>query len=301
MKWFRHDAAANQDAKLKRVRMKYGMEGYGLYWYCIELVASNVEQNKITFELEHDAEIISFDTGIHYERVNEMMAYMVDLGLFEDSSGTITCMKLAKRADEYTAKYLKTKLEVINSRHTPDTIRTISSPKEMKGDEKKLNKTTVFKKPTYDEVFSYMTERQWTSPETRANDWLDYYMSNGFKIGKAKTPMKDWKAAVRTWEKDGKHRKADYSGIPIDQIASEYQRLLYIHTGYNPGLLSDIVKSNIAKIWNGDVNSQNLEWWTGFFTAIKKKAESIDPQYMPSRYKFDKLVGIEFENVINEL
>lgn len=154
MKWFRHDATANQDAKLKRVRMKYGMEGYGLYWYCIEMIAVNVDQKRLTFDLEHDAEIIAFDTGIHYERVNEMMAFMVNLGLFEDSGGVITCLKLAKRADEYTAKYLKVKLDEINSGHTPDTIGTKSSPKEIKGKEITLNNNypSIPDKPEKDSV-----------------------------------------------------------------------------------------------------------------------------------------------------
>ena len=31
--------------------------------------------------------------------------------------------------------------------------------------------------------------------------FLNYYESNGWKVGK--NPMKDWKAAVRTWEKSG--------------------------------------------------------------------------------------------------
>ena len=82
MKWFKHDSDAHMDAKLKRVQIKYGMVGYGLYWYCLELIASNVKQNSITFELDHDAEIISHDTGLHYEVVQEMITYMVDLGLF---------------------------------------------------------------------------------------------------------------------------------------------------------------------------------------------------------------------------
>jgi hypothetical protein len=28
---------------------------------------------------------------------------------------------------------------------------------------------------------------------------VDYYSSNGWKVGR--NPMKDWKAAVRTWER----------------------------------------------------------------------------------------------------
>lgn len=100
MKWFKHDSDASKDAKLKRLIMKYGMEGYGLYWYCLELIVSDIESDKITFELEHDAEIISFDTGIHYERVQEMMVHMVKLGLFEESEGVVRCLKLAKRLDK---------------------------------------------------------------------------------------------------------------------------------------------------------------------------------------------------------
>lgn len=100
MKWFKHDSDAHRDAKLRRVMMKYGMEGYGLYWHCLELIAGAVDQHNLTFELEHDAEIIAHDTGIHYERVQEMIGYMVSLGLFENDGGIITCMKLAKRLDK---------------------------------------------------------------------------------------------------------------------------------------------------------------------------------------------------------
>ncbi len=88
------------DAKLKRLKMRYGMEGYGLYWYCLEIIAANVDQNNYTFELTHDAEIISFDTGLHKDQIEEMMRYMVELNLFESSNGIITCLKMAKRLDQ---------------------------------------------------------------------------------------------------------------------------------------------------------------------------------------------------------
>ena len=100
MKWFKHDSTANMDAKLRRLKMQWGMEGYGLYWYCLEIIVQEVTSNKFTFELEHDAEIISYDTGISVEKVNKMMASMVDLELFENADGRITCLKLAKRLDQ---------------------------------------------------------------------------------------------------------------------------------------------------------------------------------------------------------
>lgn len=100
MKWIKHDTDANQDAKLQNVLLDYGLEGYGLYWYCIELIAGKVDKSNITFELEHDARIIARNVGSTAQKVEEMMRYFVELGLFENCQGTITCLKLAKRLDK---------------------------------------------------------------------------------------------------------------------------------------------------------------------------------------------------------
>lgn len=80
--------------------LDYGLEGYGLYWYCIELIAGKVEVDNITFSLEHDARIIARNTGSTVQKVEEMMRYFIKIGLFENSDGVITCMKLAKRLDQ---------------------------------------------------------------------------------------------------------------------------------------------------------------------------------------------------------
>lgn len=106
MKWFKHDSDAGNDAKLRKLRMKYGAQGYGIYWYCLELIARNVEKHNLTFELEHDADLIAEDFRLSSELVQEMMTYMVNLGLFENTQGVITCLKMSSRTDEYTQKLL---------------------------------------------------------------------------------------------------------------------------------------------------------------------------------------------------
>ena len=101
MHWFKHDADASQDAKLQNVLLDYGLEGYGLYWYCLELIVGKIDVDNITFELEHDARIIARNTGSTAQKVEEMMRYFVSQGLFESSaSGNVTCLKLAKRLDK---------------------------------------------------------------------------------------------------------------------------------------------------------------------------------------------------------
>lgn len=52
--------------------------------------------------------------------------------------------------------------------------------------------------PTLEDVTAYCLERKNNVDPQR---WLDHYTSNGWRVGK--NPMKDWKAAVRTWERSG--------------------------------------------------------------------------------------------------
>jgi len=134
MQWLKHDTNANQDAKLKRVRMRYGMEGYGLYWYCLELIAAGVDQNKLTFELEHDAEIIGYDTGMHPSKVSEMMAYMVDVGLFECANNTITCLKLLKRLDQSMTSNKKMRELIVKAKESHDAVMIRHDSVMMKSD-----------------------------------------------------------------------------------------------------------------------------------------------------------------------
>jgi len=99
MKWFKHDANAHTDDKLQTILMRYGAEGYALYWYCIELIAARVAPDNISFELKHDAEVIGYHLKIDTLRVEKIMVDMINLGLFECSGDRITCLKLAKRLD----------------------------------------------------------------------------------------------------------------------------------------------------------------------------------------------------------
>ena len=115
MRWFKHDTDASADAKLKKVRHKYGFTGYGLYWYLIECIASNVSKSNITFELEEDSETIAIDWRIDQSQVEEMLLYMIKINLFGSEGGTVNCFKLAKRLDDTNSKHpqIKQLLKVI--------------------------------------------------------------------------------------------------------------------------------------------------------------------------------------------
>lgn len=69
--------------------------------------------------------------------------------------------------------------------------------------------------PTVDEVAAYCQERgNGLDPET----FVDFYASKGWMVGK--NPMKDWKAAVRTWERS-EGRGASGAGNRVQPRATE--------------------------------------------------------------------------------
>lgn len=68
------------------------------------------------------------------------------------------------------------------------------------------SKRKRFVKPTLSEIEQYCIER---NNNVNAEHFFDYYESNGWKVGK--NSMKDWKAAVRTWE------RSEYRNVKVSK------------------------------------------------------------------------------------
>lgn len=79
-----------------------------------------------------------------------------------------------------------------------------------------------FTPPTLEQVTEYCRERnKGVNPEK----WFNYYSSNGWKVGK--NPMKDWKAAVRTWENNDSSYQASTPAKVTPLPAQNYSQRSY--------------------------------------------------------------------------
>lgn len=68
-----------------------------------------------------------------------------------------------------------------------------------------------FTQPSLEDVMMYCKERK---NNVDCERFINYYESNGWKVGKS--PMKDWKAAVRNWERSSFNQPAqsnEFHGI----------------------------------------------------------------------------------------
>ena len=192
MKWFKHFTNARDSKKLTKIRIRYGAEGYAIYWYCLELIAGDIGTTEtINFELKHDAEVIGHNLKIDQPKVEEIMNYMVDLKLFDNSNGVITCLRLAKYLDKKTTRN-KTIHKIIDSYHK---LSPSTSDLSRQGTNKVKTevKTGRFVPPTIEDVQKYIKDKSYSVDAER---FMDFYESKGWMIGKNK--MKDWKAAVRS-------------------------------------------------------------------------------------------------------
>ena len=93
-------------------------------------------------------------------------------------------------------------------------------------------KNTRFLPPTVEEVDDYCKYR---GNGVDAQKFVDFYASKGWKVGNS--PMKDWRACVRTWEKRDTTKKVvaqdfnqrDYSNVQsemMDNLAKEMDAFL---------------------------------------------------------------------------
>ena len=76
------------------------------------------------------------------------------------------------------------------------------------------NRANKFAKPTLEEIKSYCVERK---NKVNPENFMNHYDSNGWKVGK--NPMKDWRAAVRTWERN------QFSNKEIPELPEYYNRI----------------------------------------------------------------------------
>lgn len=110
-------------------------------------------------------------------------------------------------------RYRETKRNVTGNATGNVTNNAKRNAREEKSREESNTKKSKPKdgsKPTVEDVRAYCLERK-NSVDPEA--WMAHYEANGWKIGR--NPMKDWRAAVRTWERN-QAAKAAIDRTPTD-------------------------------------------------------------------------------------
>lgn len=152
-------------------------------------------------ELVTSVSRLSLETGLSVQQVRTALKKL-------ESTNEISC----KTTNKYTLIHVnkwsqyQTSNEQSTSEPTSGATSRVTTLKECK-EYKNVNKPP-FIPPEVDEVMEYCRSR---GNGIDAGSFVDFYTSKGWMVGKNK--MKDWKAAVRTWERS-RTREEDTT-VPI--------------------------------------------------------------------------------------
>ena len=205
-----------QRKEIKRLRKIAGGDTYTII-YLKMLLRSIMSDGKLYFDgLEDDfASELALDLDEKEENVQITIQYLLKSGLLEmcsdeeyylpdtkDSTGCETAVASRVRKHRERKKALQCNADVTQAKQLCNG--EIEIEKEIDSSAKSTTtKRKRFEKPTLSEIKQYCIER---NNNINAAHFYDYYESNGWKVGK--NSMKDWKAAVRTWERS-EYRKSN--------------------------------------------------------------------------------------------
>ncbi len=225
------------------IRIIEGMpDGKDIVLFYIKLMLESVDHDgelRFSDEIPYTPEMLSSVTGTNIEIVSKAMIVLESLNLLIiDENSTIILPKVSNMVGCET-EWAKKKREYRESqRQNDDNTRTsegqskdnvlpLSDKSKSKSKSKSIEldiKEKIIKEksqsrfipPTLEEVANYCVER---NNNVDALTFVSFYEAKGWYIGKNK--MKDWKAAVRTWENHDKNKaisRVENSGNPFDEL-----------------------------------------------------------------------------------
>ena len=180
--------------------------------------------------IPYNAEMLASVTGHQVGTIKQALSMFKELGLIEIlENGAIYMLDIqnfigkgsteADRQRLYDRRISEERkqkkltqsrnLKEILEKSTPEIETELEKDIEIEKEIHSSAKSTTtkrkrFEKPTLSEIKAYCIER---GNKVDAQHFFDYYESNGWKVGK--NSMKNWQAAIRTWERS-EYRKSNY-------------------------------------------------------------------------------------------
>lgn len=136
--------------------------------------------------------------GLVYEESNNVLR----ISDYDNLVGSETVWAEKKRLYREKQKLLGQKGDNVREDIDIELDIDIDNNIKKKDISKDISKKESFVKPTLEDVKKYCEER---NNEVDAETFIDFYESKDWYVGKNK--MKDWKASVRTWEKNNRGTK----------------------------------------------------------------------------------------------
>ena len=217
--WLRLHDDFFSSIRIKKLRRMAGGDTYVIIYLKMQLKAMKTEGVLSYKGYEQDfVEELALDLDEEPDNVRVCLAYLLSCGLAETDGGTNFFLPYAventgsetastQRVREFRArqKALHCNADVTDVKRIGNGEKEIEKEKEIEIEKKESSvRATRFTPPTVEEVRAYCMERGTNVDPER---FLNHYTANGWKVGR--NSMRDWKAAVRTWEREEKKESSN--------------------------------------------------------------------------------------------
>lgn len=223
--YFPHEYTAKDDPKCERLIFEMGMEGYGIFWALLEVLRAQPDYTYplaniplAAYKYRTDPEKmhrVVFDFGLFViiedkiffsNGLKRRMQPMDDTHNIFVESGKLGAEKRWGNRDPNgdpislpNGDPCSNKNRIDKNRIEENTDKKPSNESKESADKphKAASKRTAFVAPSLEELRVFVSEQKLTN--VNPDEFIDHYTANGWRAGR--NPMKDWKAAVRNWNR----------------------------------------------------------------------------------------------------
>ena len=206
--WFPHDYHSRADSAVMQLLCKCNALAYGVFWCVVELLHVN---DSLPYESLH--KIVGSCLFTDPEAVQKALDSMVELGLLVVVDGSAYSNRVERNKQQRQALTAKRKGAAVRRWSEPMQVQSKSKAKAMQV-QSKSNAITLHNNTRVLIGINTVRQHGKARPESMhhvseymasigmdpaiSETWFAHYEANGWKVGR--NPMKDWKAAVRTWK-----------------------------------------------------------------------------------------------------
>ena len=233
MKWFKHMSDMSSDVKIKRLIRKFGVEGYGLYNYILELIVRKLDSDSPLPDLEESSNDIAGDLQMDTVKVEEIMLFCIQQGLFEQDevTGRIVAAKVYKflQQSETRSQAIRDMISAYKTKKTPEITDNERPGLSETNVKTRLEETTIEEKRgstrkkrmhvTHDvPIGSAQYNRLCEEYDQHV---VDSYIlkAKNYCAAKGKKPYADFAAAAENWlTTDKVEKKPKYYDYRTDEV-----------------------------------------------------------------------------------
>lgn len=116
MRWFKHTVKMHEDIKVQTLIKKCGLEGYGLWNLCLELVGEEGKKGRIGGELEWRNKLLEMAGWSDSGKLTNMLNTLAEIRLINPKAlkyGNLYIPNIVERADDYTTRKVRSETEQI--------------------------------------------------------------------------------------------------------------------------------------------------------------------------------------------